>query len=73
MLFSTHTCFLLRKLAGRGGRWGRGRRKIRKEPRVVEFLYYARLGQPFSISIPHNNLIVRSITHSSIIQEEIKA
>lgn len=46
---------------------------MRKELRVAEFLYYARLGQALSITILHNNPTGTGITSSSIIEEEIEA
>lgn len=40
---------------------------------MVEFLYYARFDQTLSISIPHNNPTGKSVSSSSITEEEIEA
>lgn len=40
---------------------------------MAEFLYYARLGQAFSIYIPHKDPTGRGNTSSSVTEKEIEA
>lgn len=68
MLFQ-HMCFILKKKYSERGK----KEKMRKELTMVEFLYYARFDQTFSISIPHNSPTDKGVSSSSITEEEIEA
>lgn len=46
---------------------------MKKELTMVEFLYYARFDQTFSIIISHNNPTDKGVSSSSITEEEIEA
>lgn len=67
MLFSTR--FILKKTYFEMEKKG----KMKKELTMVEFLYYARFDQTFSIIIPHNNPTDKGVSSSSITEEEIEA